>query len=82
MPPDSSIFGLGVMEVITCTAILARRPRILSEAALVVQAIAIDEAQFFPDLLQFCLEAAEQDNKLVMVAGLDGDFRRRRFGQV
>ena len=47
-----------------------------------VQAIAIDEAQFFPDLLEFCLEAAENDNKLVVIAGLDGDFRRKKFGQV
>ncbi|KAK9862753.1 hypothetical protein WJX84_004796 [Apatococcus fuscideae] len=46
------------------------------------QAIAIDEAQFFPDLLEFCLEAAERDNKLVVVAGLSGDFRRKRFGEV
>ena len=47
-----------------------------------VQVIAIDEAQFFPDLLEFCTEASDLDNKQVLVAGLDGDFQRQRFGQV
>jgi len=47
-----------------------------------VDVIAIDEAQFFPDLLEFCTEASDRDNKQVLVAGLDGDFKRQRFGQV
>ncbi len=47
-----------------------------------VDVIAIDEAQFFPDLLEFCTEASDHDNKQVLVAGLDGDFKRQRFGQV
>lgn len=44
--------------------------------------IAIDEAQFLPDLLHFCSYAADIDHKCILVAGLDGDFRRQRFGQV
>lgn len=47
-----------------------------------IQVIAIDEAQFFPDLLEFCTEASEHENKHIVVAGLDGDFQRQRFGQV
>lgn len=47
-----------------------------------IQVIAIDEAQFFPDLLEFCTEASDHDNKHLVVAGLDGDFQRQRFGQV
>lgn len=46
------------------------------------QVIAIDEAQFFPDLLEFCTEASDHEHKQILVAGLDGDFRRHRFGQV
>ncbi|KAK9809157.1 hypothetical protein WJX72_010378 [[Myrmecia] bisecta] len=46
------------------------------------EVIAIDEAQFFPDLHQFCTDAADRDGKLVILAGLDGDFKRKRFGQV
>lgn len=47
-----------------------------------VDVIAIDEAQFFPDLLEFCTEASDHEHKQVIVAGLDGDFKRQRFGQV
>lgn len=43
--------------------------------------VAIDEAQFFEDLLAFAL-VAEADGKHLVVAGLDGDFKRQRFGQV
>lgn len=44
--------------------------------------IAIDEAQFFDDLEEFCTRAADVDGKEIIVAGLDGDFMRRKFGQV
>lgn len=47
-----------------------------------IDTIAIDEAQFFPDLLDFCTWAADQEGKHLLVAGLDGDYMRRRFGQV
>lgn len=46
------------------------------------EVVAIDEGQFFPDLEEFCCTAADEDGKQVIVAGLDGDFRRERFGQV
>lgn len=45
------------------------------------QVIGIDEAQFFPDLLDFIKES-EKDNKIIIMAGLDGDFQRRPFGQI
>ena len=38
--------------------------------------IGIDEAQFFEDLYDFCREAADNDGKTVIVAGLDGDYLR------
>lgn len=47
-----------------------------------VDVLAIDEAQFFPDLASFCISAAEDHHKKVIVAGLSGDFRRKRFGQI
>ena len=46
------------------------------------QVLAIDEAQFFGDLVPFCIEAAEGRGQRVIVAGLDGDFLRSKFGQV
>ena len=44
--------------------------------------IFIEEGQFFDDLKEFCLNAADFDNKIIYVAGLDGDFRRDCFGQI
>jgi thymidine kinase len=44
--------------------------------------IAIDEAQFFLDLVEFSVAAADDDHKMVFVAGLDGDFKRGVFGKV
>ena len=44
--------------------------------------IFIEEAQFFRDLYDFCLKAADIDKKIVYVVGLDGDFRRNCFGDI
>lgn len=43
--------------------------------------IAVDEGQFFPDLVEFCTRAADA-GKNVVVSALDGDFLRRPFGKV
>ena len=43
--------------------------------------IAIDEAQFFPDLFEFTTRAADEGVEVV-VAGLDGDFKREPFGDI
>lgn len=43
--------------------------------------LGIDEAQFFPDLREFIL-ATENHNKVIIVAGLDGDYQRNPIGQV
>lgn len=46
------------------------------------QVLAIDEAQFFPDLSEFCLNAVDHEGKHVIVAGLSGDSNRQKFGQL
>ena len=43
--------------------------------------IAVDETQFF-DNLRFFIEQAMKDNKHVILAGLDGDFRQHVFGEL
>lgn len=43
--------------------------------------IGIDEAQFFPDIIQFC-EGMANIGKIVIVACLDSDFRRQPFGKI
>jgi thymidine kinase len=44
--------------------------------------IAIDEAQFFSDLKSCVLRWVDVDKKIVIVAGLNGDYRREQFGQI
>lgn len=53
-----------------------------TEAYDKVDVIGIDEAQFFDDLHDFCCKAADRDGKIVVVAGLDGDYKRNKFGSV
>lgn len=43
--------------------------------------ILINEAQFFPDLEIFVTKLLEY-NKKVYICGLDGDFKRQKFGQI
>jgi thymidine kinase len=43
--------------------------------------IGIDESQFFDDLVEFVL-AIESLNKIIIIAGLDGDSNRKPFGQI
>tara|TARA_Y100001970_G_C14211081_1_gene846965 strand:+ start:1694 stop:2233 length:540 start_codon:yes stop_codon:yes gene_type:complete len=44
--------------------------------------IMIDEAQFFPDLFDFVTNAIDVDNKEIVIAGLDGDYKRQPFGDI
>ena len=43
--------------------------------------ILINEGQFFPDLYDTVIKMIK-DNKKVYIAGLDGDFQRKKFGQM
>ena len=43
--------------------------------------IAVDEIQFF-DGVRFFVEQALKDGKHLILAGLDGDFRQQRFGEL
>jgi thymidine kinase len=43
--------------------------------------VAIDEAQFFPDLKKF-VECSLSVGKSVIIAGLDGDSSQRKFGEL
>ena len=45
------------------------------------EVIGIDESQFFQDLNLFVREA-EKYNKIFIIAGLDGDYKREPIGQI
>ncbi|KAI7737851.1 LOW QUALITY PROTEIN: hypothetical protein M8C21_006860 [Ambrosia artemisiifolia] len=62
------------------TALSSFKERIGLEEYHKLEVIGIDEAQFFDDLYDFCVKAADHDGKTVIVAGLDGDYLRRSFG--
>ncbi len=42
----------------------------------------INEGQLFPDLLDFVTYILKHYNKTIYVCGLDGDFKRQKFGQI
>jgi thymidine kinase len=42
----------------------------------------IDEAQFFSDLQDIIIKLVEKYNKMVFIAGLDGDYKRQKFGKI
>ena len=44
--------------------------------------ILINEGQFFDDLYDCVIDMVETHNKIVYICGLDGDFKRKRFGQI
>jgi len=44
--------------------------------------VAIDEAQFLLNLVSFVKRCVEKEGKTVYVAGLDGDYKRERFGDI
>uniref|UniRef100_A0A6C0ELE2 thymidine kinase n=1 Tax=viral metagenome TaxID=1070528 RepID=A0A6C0ELE2_9ZZZZ len=46
------------------------------------EVIGIDEAQLFSDLYRYVLNWVEKRDKIVIVSGLNGDFRRQPFGEI
>jgi thymidine kinase len=44
--------------------------------------VLINEGQFFPDIYNITLELVEKHNKTVIICGLDGDFKRVKFGDL
>jgi thymidine kinase len=47
-----------------------------------VDVVAVDEAQFFTDLLSFVHWCLYTKKKHVIIAGLNGDFRQNKFGDI
>ncbi len=51
------------------------------EQVIQAEVVLINEAQFFEDLYE-CVLLLLKQNKKVYVSGLDGDFERKKFGQI
>jgi thymidine kinase len=57
-------------------------PRVKDKTAIAnSEVILINEGQFFPDLEEFVKILLKNDKK-IYVCGLDGDFERKKFGQL
>jgi len=69
-------------ESYPATAVSELMPLIKTPPFEDADCIIIEEAQFFPDLKEFVLEAVEWHGKYVICVGLDGDSERKPFGQV
>ena len=52
--------------------------RIYQEADIIF----INEGQFFDKLFEFTVNAADNDNKTIIICGLDGDYKREPFGDI
>lgn len=68
------------LGAVSASSLSEFRDLVGDEAWAKTSVVAVDEAQFFPDLVEMCCRWADHDAKHVVVAGLDGDFRRRVFG--
>jgi thymidine kinase len=69
-------------ECIPATATDKLTPLLETSAYQEARLVVVEEAQFFPDLVAFILQAVDRDGKHAVVVGLDGDAERRPFGQV
>lgn len=69
-------------EQITCISVNTLKHIFEISDYKFIDIILIDEAQFFPDLYSFANKAANEDNKILIISGLDGDFKRNQFGEI
>lgn len=47
-----------------------------------VDVVAIDEGQFFPEIVEFANELVENRGKIVIIAALDGTYEGKHFGRI
>lgn len=53
----------------------------VKEKAIEYDVVAIDEGQFYSNIVEFCEDLANM-GVIVMVAALDGTFQRKPFGNI
>jgi thymidine kinase len=78
---DSNVLQTHDRVIFDCIKVPNLIPLIEDQKYQDANIIGIDEAQFFPNLVKF-VKLALQDNKYIIVAGLDGDFKQEIFGEI
>lgn len=78
-----SVFSTHNKTMTTLGTISSLQTNILADCDVSnYKVIGIDESQFYSDLKTFVIENVEVHGKILIVAGLNGDFRRNVFGQM
>ena len=65
-----------------CKQVSSLNPLIKTKDYTECEVIIIEEGQFFKDLFEFVTLSADKYNKIVIVSGLDGDYKRQPFGDI
>ncbi|XP_021374444.1 thymidine kinase, cytosolic-like [Mizuhopecten yessoensis] len=73
--------GLATHDRQTLPAVAAERLADMEVLGESYNVIGVDEGQFFPDVVSFCDNMAE-NGKIVIVSALDGDFQKKGFGDI
>ncbi len=68
-------------DKVSCDAVAASSLHEVEDIISAFTVIAIDEGQFFPDLIPYCHKWSNE-GRTVIVAGLDGTFQRKPFGNI
>ena len=76
---SDTVVNLSSHDSVTHSAIPCSSLLPLFRVGLRHDVIAVDEGQFFPDVVEFC-QILANSAKTVLVAGLDGTFQRKPFG--
>lgn len=73
---------LSTHDKVMIPCIQAKSLQTVYEEVKAADVILINEGQFFNDLAEIVLKMVDEDKKTVYVFGLDGDFKREKFGQM
>jgi thymidine kinase len=73
---------LSTHDKIMIPCIFTRTLEAVKETTDAADVILINEGQFFEDIYESVLEMVEIQNKVVYICGLDGDFKRNKFGRL
>jgi thymidine kinase len=73
---------LSTHDKIMIPCIFARTILSVKDVISKADVVLINEGQFFEDIYEEVLEMVEIQNKAVYICGLDGDFKRNKFGRL
>ena len=79
---DDNILSTHDKQVIPCVSMNNISDLVIDENINKFNVILINEGQFFEDIDIAVRKLVEVHNKIVYVCGLDGDFQRKKFGNI